>query len=106
MSTSEDTENKADSGGDSGKKPERVSIATAMRSAAAQLTELLQREAVSVSSVKATEDGWVADVEVVEIEKIPDTMSVMATYHVSLDGQGQLIGYERVRRYARGQVDR
>ncbi|MFE9252747.1 gas vesicle protein [Streptomyces sp. NPDC007088] len=103
MSTSEDTENKGDSGE---KKPERVSIATAMRSAAAQLTELLQREAVSVSSVKATDEGWMADVEVVEIEKIPDTMSVMATYHVSLDGQGQLIGYERVRRYARGQVDR
>ncbi|MEV0848189.1 gas vesicle protein [Streptomyces sp. NPDC049954] len=103
MSTSEDTENKSDSGG---KKSERVSIATAMRSAAAQLTELLQREAVSVSSVKATDEGWMADVEVVEIEKIPDTMSVMATYHVSLDGQGQLIGYERVRRYARGQVDR
>ncbi len=44
--------------------------------------------------------------EVVEIEKIPDTMSVMASYRVSLDGQGQLMGYERIRRYSRGQVDR
>ena len=42
----------------------------------------------------------------VEIERIPDTSSVMASYRVSLDSQGQLLEYERIRRYARGQVDR
>ncbi|MEU1127121.1 gas vesicle protein [Streptomyces sp. NPDC005899] len=101
MATTESTEDKSGRSG-----PERVGLPTAMRNATGQLAELLQCEPASVSSMKATEDGWTADVEVVEIEKIPDTTSVMATYRVTLDGQGQLMGYERTRRYSRGQVDR
>lgn len=91
---------------DGEEKQTRIDISTAMRKAGGQLAELLQCEPSSVSSLKATDDGWTADVEVVEIEKIPDTTSVMASYRVSLDGQGQLVGYERIRRYSRGQVDR
>ncbi|SCK52263.1 gas vesicle protein [Streptomyces sp. WMMB 322] len=83
----------------------RVPIAEAMRLAAGQLAELLQCEPASVSSVKATDQGWKADVEVVEVERVPETTSVMGTYHVELDGQGNLLGYERTRRYARGQID-
>ncbi|MFJ9209898.1 gas vesicle protein [Streptomyces sp. NPDC102264] len=91
---------------DGKEKQTRIDISTAMRKAAGQLTELLQREPGSVSALKATDDGWTADVEVTEIEKIPDTTSVMASYRVSLDGRGRLVGYERIRRYSRGQVDR
>lgn len=83
----------------------RVPIAEAMRLAAGQLAELLQSEPDSVSSVKATNDGWTAEVEVVEIERVPDTTSVMGSYRVQLDGKGNLLGYERTRRYARGQID-
>ena len=53
----------------------RVPIAEAMRLAAGQLAELLQREPASVSSVKATDEGWNADVEVVEVERVPETTS-------------------------------
>ncbi|TXL89990.1 gas vesicle protein [Streptomyces sp. NBC_01725] len=91
---------------DGEEKQARIDISTAMRKAAGQLAELLRCEPSSVSALKATDEGWTADVEVVEIEKIPDTTSVMASYRVSLDGQGQLVGYERIRRYSRGQVDR
>ncbi|MEU0283513.1 gas vesicle protein [Streptomyces sp. NPDC006195] len=91
---------------DSEEKQTRIDISTAMRKAVGQLAELLQREPGSVSALKATDDGWTADVEVVEIEKIPDTTSVMASYRVSLGDQGRLVGYERIRRYSRGQVDR
>ncbi|OEV05813.1 gas vesicle protein [Streptomyces oceani] len=77
-----------------------------MRAAARQLTELLGAEPSSVSALRSVEAGWSADVEVVEIERIPDTSSVMASYRVQLDRQGRLLGYERVRRYARGQIDR
>ncbi|MEV4950102.1 gas vesicle protein [Streptomyces sp. NPDC053755] len=97
--------NTTDKEGDK-KTGERVDIATAMRRASAQLSELLGCETGSVSSVKATDEGWSADVEVVELEKIPDTMSVMASYHVALDPEGRLMGYERTKRYARGQIDR
>jgi hypothetical protein len=32
-------------------------------------------------------------------------MSLMASYQVELDPQGQLVGYRRVRRYERGRAD-
>ncbi|MFF3728128.1 gas vesicle protein [Streptomyces erythrochromogenes] len=80
--------------------------AAAMRAAAQQLAELLGRSPESVSSLKPTEDGWVAQVEVVELERIPDTTSVMASYRVVLDVDGELISYERIRRYSRGMIDR
>ncbi|MFC9735578.1 gas vesicle protein GvpO [Streptomyces roseolus] len=94
---------------DKSERPENgrtIGLATAMRRASTQLAELLRCEPGSVSAVKATEDGWSAEVEVVELEKIPDTMSVMASYRVSLDPEGELVAYERTRRYARGQTDR
>ncbi|MGW7487429.1 gas vesicle protein GvpO [Streptomyces sp. NPDC054786] len=84
----------------------RVSAPRAMRYAAEQLKELLGRSPESVSAVKPTEDGWQADVEVLELERVPGTTSVMATYRVVLDKEGELVAYERTRRYTRGQIDR
>jgi hypothetical protein len=84
----------------------RVSVAEAMRLAAGQLAELLRSEPDSVSAVKATDEGWTANVEVVEVDRIPETTSVMASYRVQLDGKGNLLGYERTSRYTRGQIDR
>ncbi|ARF53933.1 gas vesicle protein [Streptomyces gilvosporeus] len=84
----------------------RISAPHAMRNAAEQLQELLGRAPESVSSVKPTDDGWQADVEVLELERIPETTSVMASYRVTLDEEGGLVAYERTRRYTRGQIDR
>lgn len=83
-----------------------MSASEAMRSAAEQLTELLGRAPESVSALRPTEEGWEAEVEVVELERIPETSSVMASYQVVLDAAGQLLAYERGRRYTRAQVDR
>ncbi|MFD3548369.1 gas vesicle protein [Streptomyces sp. NPDC058655] len=80
--------------------------ASAMRSAAGQLAQLLGRTPDSVSSLKPAEGGWEAQVEVVELERIPDTTSVMASYKVALDPDGELVSYERTRRYTRGTIDR
>jgi len=77
-----------------------------MRYAAEQLEELLGRAPESVSSLKRTRDGWQADVEVLELERVPETTSVMASYRVTLDEEGELMAYERTHRYTRGQVDR
>ncbi|MFC9283237.1 gas vesicle protein [Streptomyces collinus] len=76
-----------------------------LREARAQLAELTGLEADSVSSFEQTEDGWSLEVEVLEIERVPDTMSLMAGYQVDLDAEGQLTGYRRVRRYERGRAD-
>lgn len=76
-----------------------------LRQARGQLAELTGMEAESVSSFEQTEEGWALEVEVLELERVPDTMSLMASYQVELDSQGQLTGYRRVRRYERGRSD-
>ncbi|MFF6781782.1 gas vesicle protein GvpO [Streptomyces sp. NPDC012510] len=85
---------------------ERISAPEAMRSAIEQLTQLLGRAPESVSALKPTDEGWEAQVEVLELERIPQTTSVMAGYRVVLDPVGNLLAYERGRRYTRAQVDR
>lgn len=87
-------------------KPGKHSAAWAMRRAAGELEELLGRVPESVSAIKPTEEGWEADVEVLELERVPETTSVLGTYHVTLDEEGDLLAYERTRRYTRGQIDR
>jgi hypothetical protein len=76
-----------------------------LRQARAQLAELTGMVAETVSSFAQTEDGWLLEVEVLELQRVPDTMSLMASYQVELDPQGQLVGYRRVRRYERGRAD-
>ena len=73
------------------------------RRAAAELAELLGRPPESIVSLERGEDGWRVGVEVLETRRIPDTADVLAEYEVELDGGGQLVGYRRLRRYARGQ---
>ncbi|MFE5262997.1 gas vesicle protein GvpO [Streptomyces coelicoflavus] len=76
-----------------------------LREARAQLAELTGMTAESVSSFEQTEEGWALEVEVLELERVPDTMSLMGSYQVELDAEGQLTGYRRVRRYERGRAD-
>ncbi|CAM5534910.1 Gas vesicle protein OS=Streptomyces aurantiogriseus OX=66870 GN=GCM10010251_08540 PE=4 SV=1 [Streptomyces aurantiogriseus] len=76
-----------------------------LRQARSQLAELTGMAAESVSSFEQTEDGWSLEIEVMELARVPDTMSLMASYQVDLDPQGQLTGYRRVRRYERGRAD-
>ncbi|MDX3568110.1 gas vesicle protein [Streptomyces sp. ID05-47C] len=84
---------------------DRPSPMDVLRQARAQLAELTGMTAESASSFVQTEDGWSLEVEVLELERVPDTMSLMASYEVELDPQGQLTGYRRVRRYERGRAD-
>ncbi|PKW11063.1 Gas vesicle synthesis protein GvpO [Streptomyces sp. 1222.5] len=76
-----------------------------LRQARAQLAELTGLAPESVSSFEQTEEGWSLEVEVLELARVPDTMSLMASYEVELDPEGQLTGYRRVRRYERGRAD-
>jgi hypothetical protein len=76
-----------------------------LRQARTQLAELTGMTAESVSSFEQTDDGWSLEIEVLELTRVPDTMSLMASYQVDLDPDGQLTGYRRVRRYERGRAD-
>ena len=82
-----------------GKK--RVSGARAAQLAQAQLQELTGQASESVSGLSRTPEGWAIMVEVVELERVPRTTDILASYRVELDDDGELMGYERVSRYYR-----
>ncbi|MGW0840616.1 gas vesicle protein GvpO [Streptomyces sp. NPDC002787] len=84
---------------------ERPKPMEVLRHARTQLAELTGMAPESVSSFEQTEDGWTLEVEVLEIARVPDTMSLLASYRVELDPEGELTGYRRVRRYERGRAD-
>lgn len=96
-STSNDTQ-----GTEKARRPRPMEV---LRQARTQLAELTGMVAESVSTFEQTEDGWTLEVEVLELERVPDTMSLMASYLVELDHDGELTGYRRVRRYERGRAD-
>ena len=39
--------------------------------------------------------------EVLELERVPNTMDILATYEVRLSDDGELLGFQRGRRYHR-----
>ena len=91
-----------DKGSQAAKRPSPMEV---LRHARTQLAELTGMSAESVSSFPQTKDGWCLEVEVLELARVPETMSLMASYQVDLDHGGQLTGYRRFRRYERGRAD-
>jgi hypothetical protein len=86
--------------------PARLSAAEAIRAAVGQFRTLTGRDPDGVTGVrKSAEGGWSVLVDVVELERIPATTSVMATYRVDVDSLGELLACERLRRYTRGTTD-
>jgi hypothetical protein len=80
-------------------------IAAVARRATEQLGELTGKKAEFVSRAERNDDGWRLTVEVLEVERIPDSTSVLGSYEVRTDGGGELLEYARVRRYLRNQSD-
>jgi len=81
-------------------------VRTIVQRATEQLHELQGREPESVSAVERRPDGWCVTLEVVEVERIPSSTDVLASFAVELDDDGELLRYERVCRYHRSQADR
>ncbi|MEV0842461.1 gas vesicle protein [Actinocatenispora sera] len=73
----------------------------ASRQAMTQLAELTGRTPDSVSALEPTDDGWRFRVEIVELERIPQTTSVLASYEVDADPDGNVVSYRRLQRYTR-----
>jgi hypothetical protein len=80
--------------------------ADAIRAALRQFGEIAGRQPDGVTGVRAAEGGgWSILVDVVELERVPASTSVLATYRVDVDRDGVLQSYERLRRYTRGATD-
>ena len=86
-----------------GTRARRLSASSAVEHAKAQLTELTGRPCESVSSISRGEEGWNVVLEAVELERIPHSTDMLASYHVALDDEGELLRYERIQRYCRNQ---
>jgi hypothetical protein len=82
-----------------------MTAADSIRAAVTQFRTLTGREPDGVTGVRKTPDGWSVLVDVVELERIPATTTVLATYRVDLDPTGELLACERLRRYTRGTTD-
>jgi hypothetical protein len=81
-------------------------IAELAQRARDQLTEITGLTAEGVTSLKQHDDGtWRVSVELLELSRIPDALDVIGSYQVEIDDDGELLGYERVRRYSRSQKD-
>jgi hypothetical protein len=73
--------------------------------AKATVTDLTGQETETVSALQSDGENWLVTVEVCELERVPNTTDVMASYVVELDDAGGLLGYRRERRYLRGEAE-
>lgn len=82
--------------------PRRKGAQQVAAQAAQQLLEMTGKDPEGISGIRRSDDGWVVEVEVVELRRIPSTTDVLATYEVQVDSDGDLMEYRRAHRYVRG----
>ena len=71
-----------------------------------QVAALIGKKIEAVSGIdRDGDDAWMVSVEVLELERVPNTMDILATYEVKLSDDGELIGFQRGRRYHRAAED-
>ena len=69
------------------------------------LGELVGCPAEGITGIRRNEDGWIVEVEVLEVERVPETSDVLASYEVEIDNDGEIVEFRRLRRYLRTQTE-
>ena len=87
------------------KSGEKLTALELTRAAKKAVQELTGYSPESVSGLQWDGESWLVTVDVCELERIPSTTDVMATYVVQLDESGGLLGYKRTQRFTRGQAE-
>ena len=82
-----------------------MSAMEAARAARRHIAELLGRPVEGVLGVDRDHGNWLVTAQVVELERIPNTMDVLGDYEAVLDKDGEVVVCRRTHRYRRGQVD-
>lgn len=100
LENDEEADHDVDRPGDGGSTPKLRRIAERIRQ---DLSDVLGLEVERVTGLSGGEDGWRAEVDLVEVSRIPPSTDVLATYEVTADGQGNVEGYERVKRFRRSE---
>lgn len=76
-----------------------------LNTAREQVADVTGRNVETISGFHHDDGAWTVLVEVCELERVPNTMDLLATYAVTLSDDGDLVGLERRRRYHRAAVD-
>lgn len=103
-SKSSGANSKSESGGNRSNQQKKVNPAELARTAVQTVIQFTGRRPETVLGVTQDGDGWRVMVEVVEMSRIPTSTDLLGAYVVTLDEEGEVVGYERRRRYQRGQV--
>jgi hypothetical protein len=69
-----------------------------------QLQELIGRPVEGVTGMEKDGNEWTVTVEVVELERIPNTTDILGKYELTLDKNGDLTSAHRTRRYHRAEA--
>jgi Gas vesicle synthesis protein GvpO len=69
-----------------------------------QLQQLIGRPVEAVTGMERNGREWTLTVEVVELERIPNTTDVLGKYEVTIDKNGEVVGARRTRRYNRAEA--
>lgn len=85
--------------------PEKLTIRKVGQIALEELSALVGCPAEGVSGIRKNDSGWIVTVEVKELGRVPETTDVMASYDVHVDQDGDVMEYQRLRRYLRAQVE-
>ena len=75
------------------------------RRAMRTLAELVGCPAEGITGIRRNDDGWIVEVEVLEVERVPETSDVLASYEVEIDNDGEIVEFHRLRRYLRTQTE-
>lgn len=69
------------------------------------IAEMTDADTARMTSATPTDEGgWVIEVETVEDRRIPSSADILALYEVEIDADGEMLAYQRTRRYMRGQT--
>jgi hypothetical protein len=83
----------------------RLKVTAALRHAKELLAELTGLEPGTVTAVDREDGGWRVTVEMLELERVPNTMDILGSYEITIGDDGKLRGYRRVRRYHRSSTE-
>ena len=81
------------------------SLAAVIESARSGFERLAGRQVEGVSAVNRQDGGWRLEFEVVELARIPGSTSLLGTYEIRVDHDGEVLEYDRVRRYYANRAD-
>ncbi len=57
---------------------------------------LLKKNLDSIIGLNKDQEGWLAEVEVLERKSVPDTQDILGRYEMKFDEVGELLGYKRI----------